>query len=221
MPTASPVLAHCAGRPNTFLPCRHARWVPVGGHQTCIGIRPRTLGPGHGYPISSTPFAYTFWYVRPWQHLLSWCASHPLSSYTYQRLCRSQSGGGGTAGAISGGFRLVLLWSSPLIADPVVPCVLFLFPGFCPHFFCSTTISSDIHVLACIAGLGGIFGGAVAGSMVPGVPVGPSFGSFCGTPGGDVVGSAATAASAATVATSSAAAAAAAVGVAVAAAGTL
>ena len=98
---------------------------------------------------------------------------------------------------------------------PRVYC--FYFPASVPNFAAplpSHPIS--IHVLACIVGSGGIFGGAVIGSMVPGVPVGPSFGSFCGTLGGDAVGSAATAASAATVATSSsAAAAAAAVGVAV------
>ena len=79
--------------------------------------------------------------------------------------------------------------SSPLVADPVAPCVLFLFSGFCPHFCCSATISSNIHVSVCIADCsGGIFGGAAAGSMVPGVPVGyPLLG---GSPVGDAVGSA-------------------------------
>ena len=53
-PPTSPVLAHCAGRPNTLLPCRRARWVPVIGRQTFIGIRIRTLGRVLRYMISST-----------------------------------------------------------------------------------------------------------------------------------------------------------------------
>ena len=126
-----------------FLPCRRARWVPVCGYQTCIRIGPRTLVREHRYPISSTPFANTVWYIRSWRHPLSWCASHSLSSYVYQRLCRYQSGGGRTAGAISGSFQLVSPQSSLLVANHVASCVLFLFSGFCSQFCCSTTISSN------------------------------------------------------------------------------
>ena len=63
-----------------FLPCRRARWVPVGGYQTFIGIHP--LGRGHRYPISSTPFADVGWFTRLQRHPLSWCTPYPLALYS-------------------------------------------------------------------------------------------------------------------------------------------
>ena len=137
-PTTLPVLAHCAGRPNTLLPCRRACWVPVGGYQTCIGIRPWTLCRGHRYPISSTLFADTVWYVRPWCHPLGWCVQRPLRSYPYQCPHRSQSGAVGSPVQYLTAFVLHCCWVLLAVSNQwpayFFLWLLFLFWLLCCHF---------------------------------------------------------------------------------------
>ena len=121
----SPAVAHCADRARALLLCRLACWVPAGGCQTCIGIRPWTLGRGHRYPISSTPFADTVWYNRPIRHPLSWCFQHPSRLHPYRCLHLSRSCGGWIAGSIFGGRCFVLSWATPHSANPMAICILF------------------------------------------------------------------------------------------------
>ena len=150
--------------------------MPVGGYHTCIGVRPRTLGRRHRYPMSSTSFANTIWHNRHIRHPLSWCFQHPLRLHPCRYLHLSRSGGGWIAGSISGGCCFVSSWGNHCSVNPMAVCILF-FTVLRLHFSCSRANLINIHVLQCVVDSSGILGGASFGSKVLGAPIGPAAGS--------------------------------------------